>query len=107
MTYCKAFLSVVLPPIAVLCYEGCGCNFLINLILEIVTVGIGSCLHAFHLWGVSCCTNILCLLLPPIAACVTHGCCEFLICLILTLLGFFPGIIYAYYLALQKEGKGD
>ena len=105
MTCCKATLSVLLSPIAVLVYEGCGCNFLINLILTIVTAGIGGILHAFHLWGVSYCTNLLCLLLPFVAACVTHGCCEFLIALILTLLGGLPGIIYAYYLALQKEGK--
>ncbi|XP_076950988.1 hydrophobic protein OSR8-like isoform X2 [Bidens hawaiensis] len=39
------------------------------------------------------------LLFPPLGVCLRYGCCtvEFLICLLLTLLGFLPGIIYALY----------
>ncbi|XP_058114035.1 UPF0057 membrane protein At4g30660-like [Magnolia sinica] len=42
---------------------------------------------------------LLAILIPPLGVCLRHGCCscEFLICLILTLLGYIPGIIYAIY----------
>ncbi|KAL3623928.1 hypothetical protein CASFOL_032744 [Castilleja foliolosa] len=45
------------------------------------------------------CEIILAILLPPLGVCLRHGCCtvEFLICLILTILGYVPGIIYALY----------
>ncbi|KAD5317700.1 hypothetical protein R6Q59_033033 [Mikania micrantha] len=38
-------------------------------------------------------------LFPPLGVCLRYGCCtvEFFICLLLTLLGFLPGIIYALY----------
>ncbi|XP_042974650.1 uncharacterized protein LOC122306284 [Carya illinoinensis] len=38
-------------------------------------------------------------LLPPLGVCFRHGCCsvEFCICLLLTILGYVPGIIYAFY----------
>ncbi|KAF8393012.1 hypothetical protein HHK36_021253 [Tetracentron sinense] len=46
-----------------------------------------------------CCEIILAILLPPLGVCFRHGCCsvEFFICLILTILGYIPGIIYAIY----------
>ncbi|KAL3840667.1 hypothetical protein ACJIZ3_025258 [Penstemon smallii] len=45
------------------------------------------------------CEIVLAILLPPLGVCLSHGCCtvEFLICLVLTLLGYIPGIIYAIY----------
>ncbi|GFP99875.1 upf0057 membrane protein at2g24040 [Phtheirospermum japonicum] len=45
------------------------------------------------------CEIILAILLPPLGVCLRHGCCtvEFLICLVLTILGYVPGIIYALY----------
>ncbi|WP_179353514.1 YqaE/Pmp3 family membrane protein [Winogradskyella vidalii] len=43
-------------------------------------------------------TIILCLLLPPLAVFLKHGLGkEFLISLILTLVGWLPGVIYAFY----------
>ncbi|KAK9101755.1 hypothetical protein Sjap_019009 [Stephania japonica] len=46
-----------------------------------------------------CCDILLAILLPPLGVCFRHGCCsvEFLICLVLTILGYIPGIIYAIY----------
>ncbi|CAA2963319.1 UPF0057 membrane At2g24040-like [Olea europaea subsp. europaea] len=45
------------------------------------------------------CEIILAILLPPLGVCLRHGCCsvEFFICLVLTILGYVPGIIYALY----------
>ncbi|WCJ30128.1 Low temperature and salt responsive protein family [Euphorbia peplus] len=45
------------------------------------------------------CEIIIAVLLPPLGVCLRHGCCtaEFLICLLLTILGYIPGIIYAIY----------
>ncbi|XP_027175762.1 UPF0057 membrane protein At2g24040-like [Coffea eugenioides] len=49
-----------------------------------------------------CCEIILAILLPPLGICLRHGCCtvEFFICLVLTMLGYVPGIIYALYAIL-------
>ncbi|TMW81328.1 UPF0057 membrane protein At4g30660 [Solanum lycopersicum] len=53
------------------------------------------------------CEVLLAIFLPPLGVCLRHGCCtvEFLICLILTILGYVPGIIYALYaiLCIQSE----
>ncbi|KAH7855642.1 hypothetical protein Vadar_027086 [Vaccinium darrowii] len=48
------------------------------------------------------CEVILAILLPPVGVCFSHGCCsvEFFICLVLTILGYLPGIIYALYAIL-------
>ncbi|GJU49294.1 UPF0057 membrane protein [Tanacetum coccineum] len=49
------------------------------------------------------CEIVFALLLPPLGVCLRYGCCtvEFLICLLLTLLGYLPGIIYAIYEAIE------
>ncbi|CAK9168867.1 unnamed protein product [Ilex paraguariensis] len=45
------------------------------------------------------CEILLAILIPPLGVCLSHGCCtvEFFICLVLTILGYIPGIIYALY----------
>ncbi|XP_043704402.1 hydrophobic protein RCI2A-like [Telopea speciosissima] len=45
------------------------------------------------------CEILIAILLPPLGVFLRHGCCsiEFCICLLLTLLGYIPGIIYAVY----------
>ncbi|KAG6421214.1 hypothetical protein SASPL_117764 [Salvia splendens] len=45
------------------------------------------------------CAIVLAILIPPLGVCLRHGCCttEFFICLLLTILGYIPGIIYALY----------
>ncbi|XP_059285500.1 UPF0057 membrane protein At4g30660-like [Lycium ferocissimum] len=48
---------------------------------------------------------LLAILLPPLGVCVRKGCCtvEVLICVVLTILGYIPGIIYALYAILWVE----
>ncbi|XP_051142588.1 UPF0057 membrane protein At2g24040-like [Andrographis paniculata] len=45
------------------------------------------------------CEILIAILLPPLGVCLRYGCCtvEFFICLVLTILGYIPGIIYAIY----------
>ncbi|KAF6172802.1 hypothetical protein GIB67_034654 [Kingdonia uniflora] len=52
-----------------------------------------------------CCELLIAILLPPLGVCLRHGCCsvELLICLILTILGYIPGIIYAVYVILSVD----
>ncbi|XP_018463799.2 hydrophobic protein RCI2B-like [Raphanus sativus] len=46
---------------------------------------------------------LLAIVFPPAAVLLTFGCTvEFWVCLILTLLGYIPGIIYALY-AITRE----
>ncbi|RWR91255.1 hydrophobic protein OSR8 [Cinnamomum micranthum f. kanehirae] len=42
---------------------------------------------------------LIAILVPPLGVFLRHGCCsmEFCICLLLTILGYVPGIIYAVY----------
>ncbi|KAL7257547.1 hypothetical protein ACSBR1_003787 [Camellia fascicularis] len=57
------------------------------------------------------CEILLAIFLPPVGVCFRHGCCsvEFLICLVLTILGYIPGIIYALYaiLCVDRDYNGD
>ncbi|KAL1819733.1 hypothetical protein DCAR_0416041 [Daucus carota subsp. sativus] len=48
------------------------------------------------------CEVIIAILLPPLGVCLRQGCCsvEFFICIVLTILGYVPGIIYALYAIL-------
>ncbi|KAK8295318.1 hypothetical protein V6Z12_D05G056600 [Gossypium hirsutum] len=45
------------------------------------------------------CELLIAILIPPLGVCFRHGCCsvEFWICVLLTILGYVPGIIYALY----------
>ncbi|KAL6850002.1 hypothetical protein ACP4OV_020629 [Aristida adscensionis] len=49
--------------------------------------------------GTANCIDILiAIILPPLGVCLKFGCkCEFWLCLLLTFLGYLPGIIYAVY----------
>ncbi|KAL0817712.1 hypothetical protein Bca101_074156 [Brassica carinata] len=45
---------------------------------------------------------LLAILLPPLGVFLRYGCgVEFWICLVLTLLGYLPGILYALYIYNQ------
>ncbi|KAF7067333.1 hypothetical protein CFC21_073235 [Triticum aestivum] len=52
---------------------------------------------------------LLAIILPPLGVFLHYGCCsmEFCICLLLTILGYIPGIIYAVYVlvALGSEER--
>ncbi|PIN17659.1 Stress responsive protein [Handroanthus impetiginosus] len=52
---------------------------------------------------------LLAILLPPLGVFFRDGCCscEFLICVVLTLLGYVPGIIYAIYAIVVRSNPHD
>ncbi|KAL7193474.1 hypothetical protein ACSBR2_025145 [Camellia fascicularis] len=52
---------------------------------------------------------LLAILLPPLGVFFRHGCCscEFLLCVVLTLLGYIPGIIYAVYAIVVRDSHPD
>ena len=96
----SAILGVLLSPLAVFLERGCGCDFLINLLLFCCFVFPGA-IHHFHLKGVECYANIMAVLLPPLGTFMRVGCAlEFWLCVVLTLCGIVPGMIYAYYTLL-------
>ncbi|CAO2823104.1 hydrophobic protein OSR8-like [Amaranthus tricolor] len=51
------------------------------------------------------CEILIALLLPPLGVFFRHGCCslEFCICLLLTILGYVPGMIYALYVIVVVD----
>ncbi|KAG2245405.1 hypothetical protein Bca52824_092716 [Brassica carinata] len=55
------------------------------------------------------CEILIAVLLPPLGVCLSRGCCtlEFLICLVLTILGYIPGIIYALYVIVFQNREGE
>ncbi|KAK6942309.1 Proteolipid membrane potential modulator [Dillenia turbinata] len=55
------------------------------------------------------CEILLAILLPPLGVFFRHGCCslEFCICLLLTILGYIPGIIYALYVIIVVRDRDD
>ncbi|XP_068652083.1 salt stress-induced hydrophobic peptide ESI3-like [Aristolochia californica] len=52
---------------------------------------------------------LIAILLPPLGVFLRHGCCsiEFCICLLLTILGYVPGIIYAIYAIVVVDRERD
>ncbi|MQL81655.1 hypothetical protein Taro_014129 [Colocasia esculenta] len=48
---------------------------------------------------------LIAILIPPLGVFLRHGCCslEFCICLLLTFLGYVPGIIYAVYVIVAVD----
>ncbi len=62
--------------------------------------------HRFTVEGVSAATSIFNTILPPVGVIRTCGCsCEFWLSILLTMLGFFPGVVYAHYLALKDLNR--
>ena len=83
-------------------------NCIINIILTLFLVLFGGIIHAFYVMGIQLITNIFCLLVPPVGVLIEFGCSgKFWLTLLLTLLGDFPGIFYAYYVCLEKAKGGD
>ncbi|XP_027066095.1 UPF0057 membrane protein At4g30650-like [Coffea eugenioides] len=52
---------------------------------------------------------LIAIFIPPLGVCLRDGCCscEFFICLVLTLLGYIPGIIYAVYAIVVRGSHPD
>ncbi|KAK8916152.1 Hydrophobic protein OSR8 [Platanthera zijinensis] len=48
---------------------------------------------------------LISIILPPLGVFLRHGCCsmEFCICLLLTILGYIPGIVYAIYVIVAVD----
>ncbi|KAJ3383752.1 plasma membrane proteolipid Pmp3 [Lobulomyces angularis] len=54
------------------------------------------------------CSIILAILLPPLGVLLDRGCgVDFCINILLTILGYLPGIIHALYLILSKRERGN
>ena len=101
-----AILGVLVPPLAVFLQKGANFDFWINLVLSILLLWIGGIIHAFHLFGVTLCTNILSVFLPPLAVYLEYGLrAEFWLSLILTLCFWIPGVIYSYFVAMRRSNK--
>ena len=103
----KAILGVLLPPICVLITHGLGFDFLINFLMWILLPVIGGVVHCFYLYRVSVPLGVLNFVLPPLGVFFTTGCSiELLVSILLTSLGWAPGIIYAFYLSLVSNKMG-
>ncbi|KAL8130559.1 hypothetical protein V2J09_019714 [Rumex salicifolius] len=54
---------------------------------------------------------VLAVFLPPVGVFFRHGCCscEFWLCLLLTILGYIPGAIYALYaiIVIDHDRTGE
>ncbi|HEV7869004.1 MAG TPA: YqaE/Pmp3 family membrane protein [Chthoniobacteraceae bacterium] len=48
----------------------------------------------------------LCVLLPPLAVFLTGRMGSFLLSLILTLFGWFPGVIHAFFVVTDHKNEG-
>ncbi|XP_020198927.1 hydrophobic protein RCI2A-like [Aegilops tauschii subsp. strangulata] len=55
--------------------------------------------------GCSTCLEIIAAVLPPLGVFFRFGCCssEFFISLLLTVLGYVPGIVYSVYVVLKTR----
>jgi uncharacterized membrane protein YqaE (UPF0057 family) len=52
--------------------------------------------------GPTFCEILLAIILPPIGVFLKYGCAvEFWLCVLLTLIGYLPGILYAIYVLVQ------
>uniref|UniRef100_A0ACD5Y262 Uncharacterized protein n=1 Tax=Avena sativa TaxID=4498 RepID=A0ACD5Y262_AVESA len=52
---------------------------------------------------------LVAIFLPPLGVFLRYGCCrkEFWICVLLTVLGCFPGIVYAVYVLVAVDDRGE
>jgi len=94
-------LAVFLSPVAVLIKKGCGCEFLVNIILFVLGI-VPGIIHAWfcilkakHFRRLL--YTFLAVIMPPLVAFLKHGCkCAFWVNILLTILGWVPGIIHAW-----------
>lgn len=103
-TCCDTLLSLFIPPLGYFCkMKKLDSNFLISLLLMIFTLDILAPIFVFYTYGMDVCIAILSFFLPPLGVLFGNGgCCETLICLVLTCLGFLPGVIYAFHINMQS-----
>lgn len=103
-TLFDTLLSLFIPPLGYYCKtKKLDENFIISLLLELFTAGVIAPIYVFYAYGMDVCIAILCLFLPPLGVLFGHGgCCETLICLLLTFCLFIPGVVYAFHLNMGK-----
>ena len=93
----SGFLGIYLPPVAVFMQKDASTtDFIINLVLCLLfPLAI---FHHFHLLHYDPLVNLCCLCLPPLGVYLgTKECMDVVICLILSIVGFyFLGTWYAY-----------
>ena len=103
-----AIIGSIVPPVAVFMEKGLNIDFWINLAFFIFIPWIGGVAHCFIIiGGLELCQSILCGLLPPVGVAMMKGCgFEVCVSICLSLCLWFPGVVYAYYLGLEKSYKG-
>lgn len=96
-----AVLGVLIPPVQFYRKKNICRNFWIDLVLYILLLFIPtSIVFCFHVAeDIDLLISIVCLVLPPLGLWLSTKKCDkdILIAGVLTLLGWFPGAIYAYY----------
>ena len=99
--FLTALLGVLLPPVQVYRKTNrCGSEFWITLLLWLTL--FGGIIYCFHVHKFDFLVNLGCAFIPPLGLFCSKGnkCdLEVLVCLLLTLLFFFPGVIFAYWKA--------
>lgn len=94
----------MLSPLGLFCVKGkLDTEFFINVLLAVLGLLVGGVIHAFCIYGINVVTSCLCFFLPPLGVIVGKKgtATEALVCLLLCLLGWLPGVIYAYYSVLN------
>ena len=103
---CLIFLTILIPPLGLLCQKTRNVrdrNIIINLIITILLPGVGI-IHAFYLLGLSCCISTSCLFLPFLGVFLkTKKFGKFCLCFFLSFLFFLPGVVYAYSVCVNFE----
>lgn len=97
---CDVLLGVFIPPVLAYLKRGCGLSFCISLLLWVfIATWPIAIIYTFHIANYSdLCANILCCLLPPVAAFMRFSCgYKFWMSLILWIFAFVPSIVYTYY----------
>ena len=96
----RSIIGVLLPPVLVGMEKGLGIDFAINCVLTLLLLWVGGIIHAFYITGFKdLVKNILSALLPPVAVYLHLGFKkEFWISILLTILFWVPGMIYAYFI---------
>lgn len=108
MSLIEIIATVLLSPLGHFCVKGkVDSEFIINLVLYVIGVVVIGSIHAFYTYGINMATAVLCWLLPPVGIIFAEKgtWTEVLICCLLCLLGWFPGVIYAFHSVLNGESQ--
>lgn len=91
------------PPIATLVFLGLDKRIFICILLNLVTFGIGGQIYFFSQLDLNIKKVFLSVFLQPLSVCMkTKKIGKFFIALLLTLLLWIPGQIYAHYISLKS-----